>query len=234
MWIQLSGHLDIDHNQIVKKFHLLDVWVFFKTGPLLISAEYPCPRQRAAGDCSPRTSRYLWRVHDRPTTVHTPEWRCSLRHSFFFPGYAILQAIMEKAGQNNWQVSAICVENFNDANYRRLLEDLDRRQEKKFVIDLEAERLQNMLEQVMPPRWSVVFILLLKMLQMFEVNWNPVVIVVFSTGRIDFNVDSIDTKGSVGVRSMLVWSDWNLCCSFSSRRPTNDSTTSNLLFFFFS
>lgn len=67
------------------------------------------------------------------------------------PGYAILQAIMEKAGQNNWQVSAICVENFNDASYRRLLEDLDRRQEKKFVIDLEAERLQNMLEQVMPP-----------------------------------------------------------------------------------
>uniref|UniRef100_A0AAV2JBQ2 Receptor ligand binding region domain-containing protein n=1 Tax=Knipowitschia caucasica TaxID=637954 RepID=A0AAV2JBQ2_KNICA len=64
------------------------------------------------------------------------------------PGYAILQAIMEKAGQNNWQVSAICVENFNDANYRRLLEDLDRRQEKKFVMDLEAERLSNMLEQI--------------------------------------------------------------------------------------
>ncbi|KAK7926045.1 hypothetical protein WMY93_008355 [Mugilogobius chulae] len=63
-------------------------------------------------------------------------------------GYAILQAIMEKAGQNNWQVSAICVENFNDANYRRLLEDLDKRQEKKFVMDLEAERLQNMLEQI--------------------------------------------------------------------------------------
>jgi len=58
---------------------------------------------------------------------------------------------MEKAGQNNWQVSAICVESFNDANYRRLLEDLDRRQEKKYVIDLEAERLQNVLEQVMPP-----------------------------------------------------------------------------------
>uniref|UniRef100_A0A8C1KLK8 Glutamate receptor n=1 Tax=Cyprinus carpio TaxID=7962 RepID=A0A8C1KLK8_CYPCA len=29
-------------------------------------------------------------------------------------GYSILQAIMEKAGQNGWQVSAICVENFND------------------------------------------------------------------------------------------------------------------------
>uniref|UniRef100_A0A8C1TIF3 Glutamate receptor n=1 Tax=Cyprinus carpio TaxID=7962 RepID=A0A8C1TIF3_CYPCA len=47
-----------------------------------------------------------------------------------------------------WVVSAICVENFNDASHRRLLEDLDRRQEKKFVIDLEAERLQNILEQV--------------------------------------------------------------------------------------
>lgn len=66
----------------------------------------------------------------------------------FILGYSILQAIMEKAGQNSWQVSAICVENFNDASYRRLLEDLDRRQEKKFVIDCEIERLQNLLEQV--------------------------------------------------------------------------------------
>ncbi|XP_046723518.1 glutamate receptor 4b isoform X1 [Silurus meridionalis] len=63
-------------------------------------------------------------------------------------GYSILQAIMEKAGQNGWQVSAICVENFNDANYRQLLEDLDRRQEKTFVIDLDPERLTNMLEQI--------------------------------------------------------------------------------------
>ncbi|XP_029027542.1 glutamate receptor 4a isoform X2 [Betta splendens] len=62
-------------------------------------------------------------------------------------GYAILQAIMEKAGQNGWKVSAICVENFNEAAYRRLLEDLDRRDEKKYVIDLEPERLQSILEQ---------------------------------------------------------------------------------------
>lgn len=66
---------------------------------------------------------------------------------------------MEKAGQNNWQVSAICVENFNDASYRRLLEDLDRRKEKKFVIDLEAERLQNMLEQVMPSQHQHVIVI---------------------------------------------------------------------------
>lgn len=64
------------------------------------------------------------------------------------PGYSILQAIMERAGQNGWLVSAICVENFGDAAYRRLLEDLDRRNEKKFVVDLEAERLRNFLEQV--------------------------------------------------------------------------------------
>uniref|UniRef100_A0A6Q2XWS3 Glutamate receptor n=1 Tax=Esox lucius TaxID=8010 RepID=A0A6Q2XWS3_ESOLU len=46
------------------------------------------------------------------------------------------------------QVSAICVESFNEAAYRRLLEDLDRRQERKYVIDLEPERLQCILEQV--------------------------------------------------------------------------------------
>ncbi|KAJ6654770.1 hypothetical protein lerEdw1_006556 [Lerista edwardsae] len=62
--------------------------------------------------------------------------------------YSILQAIMETAGEKSWQVSAICVENFNDASYRQLLEDLDRRQEKKFVIDCEIERLQNLLEQI--------------------------------------------------------------------------------------
>lgn len=73
------------------------------------------------------------------------------RLDFFLPlGYSILQAIMEKAGQNGWHVSAICVENFNDVSYRQLLEELDRRQEKKFVIDCEIERLQNILEQVSP------------------------------------------------------------------------------------
>uniref|UniRef100_A0A7N8XLW9 Glutamate receptor n=1 Tax=Mastacembelus armatus TaxID=205130 RepID=A0A7N8XLW9_9TELE len=36
---------------------------------------------------------------------------------------------------------------FNEAAYRRLLEDLDRRQERKYVIDLEPERLQSILEQ---------------------------------------------------------------------------------------
>uniref|UniRef100_A0A3P8QXR5 Glutamate receptor n=1 Tax=Astatotilapia calliptera TaxID=8154 RepID=A0A3P8QXR5_ASTCA len=46
-------------------------------------------------------------------------------------------------------VSAICVESFNEAAYRRLLEDLDRRQERKYVIDLEPERLQSILEQVL-------------------------------------------------------------------------------------
>uniref|UniRef100_A0AAX7T255 Glutamate receptor n=1 Tax=Astatotilapia calliptera TaxID=8154 RepID=A0AAX7T255_ASTCA len=42
-----------------------------------------------------------------------------------------------------------CVPAFNEAAYRRLLEDLDRRQERKYVIDLEPERLQSILEQVL-------------------------------------------------------------------------------------
>uniref|UniRef100_A0A7N6F8X1 Glutamate receptor n=1 Tax=Anabas testudineus TaxID=64144 RepID=A0A7N6F8X1_ANATE len=60
-------------------------------------------------------------------------------------GYAILQAIMERAGQNGWQVRT---HTNTKAAYRRLLEDLDRRQERKYVIDLEPERLQSILEQV--------------------------------------------------------------------------------------
>ncbi|XP_076782015.1 glutamate receptor 4 [Arvicanthis niloticus] len=76
------------------------------------------------------------------------EWNCFVFLYDTDRGYSILQAIMEKAGQNGWHVSAICVENFNDVSYRQLLEELDRRQEKKFVIDCEIERLQNILEQV--------------------------------------------------------------------------------------
>uniref|UniRef100_H0UVD1 Glutamate receptor n=1 Tax=Cavia porcellus TaxID=10141 RepID=H0UVD1_CAVPO len=76
------------------------------------------------------------------------EWNCFVFLYDTDRGYSILQAIMEKAGQNGWHVSAICVENFNDVSYRQLLEELDRRQEKKFVIDCEIERLQNILEQI--------------------------------------------------------------------------------------
>uniref|UniRef100_A0A8P0TMW3 Glutamate receptor n=2 Tax=Canis lupus familiaris TaxID=9615 RepID=A0A8P0TMW3_CANLF len=76
------------------------------------------------------------------------EWNCFVFLYDTDRGYSILQAIMEKAGQHGWHVSAICVENFNDVSYRQLLEELDRRQEKKFVIDCEIERLQNILEQI--------------------------------------------------------------------------------------
>ncbi|KAA8594196.1 hypothetical protein FQN60_005030, partial [Etheostoma spectabile] len=79
-------------------------------------------------------------------TSYMKSWCSEVRKVTQF-GYAILQAIMERAGQNGWQVSAICVESFNEAAYRRLLEDLDRRQERKYVIDLEPERLQSILEQ---------------------------------------------------------------------------------------
>ncbi|CAF87306.1 unnamed protein product, partial [Tetraodon nigroviridis] len=42
----------------------------------------------------------------------------------------------------------MCVGRDNEGGYRRLLEDLDRGQGRKYVIELEPERLQNILEQV--------------------------------------------------------------------------------------
>uniref|UniRef100_A0A7N8X0V4 Glutamate receptor n=1 Tax=Mastacembelus armatus TaxID=205130 RepID=A0A7N8X0V4_9TELE len=49
-----------------------------------------------------------------------------------------------KCRMRNMLTSAICVESFNEAAYRRLLEDLDRRQERKYVIDLESIRVYDL------------------------------------------------------------------------------------------
>ncbi|KAM4695762.1 glutamate receptor 3 [Rhinophrynus dorsalis] len=64
-------------------------------------------------------------------------------------GFSILQAIMEAAVQNNWQVTARSVGNIKDIQeFRRIIEEMDRRQEKRFVIDCEVERINTILEQV--------------------------------------------------------------------------------------
>ncbi|XP_077334326.1 glutamate receptor 3 isoform X1 [Lithobates pipiens] len=64
-------------------------------------------------------------------------------------GFSILQAIMEAAVQNNWQVTARSVGNIKDVQeYKRIIEEMDRRQEKRFVIDCEVERINTILEQV--------------------------------------------------------------------------------------
>lgn len=89
---------------------------------------------------------------------------------------------MEKAGQNGWHVSAICVENFNDVSYRQLLEELDRRQEKKFVIDCEIERLQNILEQVSPGFHIIIY------LDLLQKSWHLVQASISSSNHLDWSV----------------------------------------------
>lgn len=65
------------------------------------------------------------------------------------PGFSILQAIMESAVANNWQVTARSVGNIVDSiEYRRIIEEMDRRQEKRFLIDCEVGRINSILEQV--------------------------------------------------------------------------------------
>uniref|UniRef100_A0A8C5BCQ0 Glutamate receptor n=1 Tax=Gadus morhua TaxID=8049 RepID=A0A8C5BCQ0_GADMO len=63
-------------------------------------------------------------------------------------GFSILQAIMEAAVANNWQVTARSVSASTDAGeFRRIIEEMDRRQEKRFVIDCEVGRINTILEQ---------------------------------------------------------------------------------------
>ncbi|XP_041076491.1 glutamate receptor 3-like isoform X4 [Polyodon spathula] len=64
-------------------------------------------------------------------------------------GFSILQAIMESAVANNWQVTARSVGSISDPQeFRRIIEEMDRRQEKHYLIDCEVERINAILEQV--------------------------------------------------------------------------------------
>ncbi|XP_054647836.1 glutamate receptor 3b isoform X3 [Dunckerocampus dactyliophorus] len=64
-------------------------------------------------------------------------------------GFSILQAIMEAAVANNWQVTARSVSSTTDASeFKRIIEEMDRRQEKRYVIDCEVDRINTILEQV--------------------------------------------------------------------------------------
>lgn len=50
---------------------------------------------------------------------------------------------------NNWQVTARSVSSTTDASeFRRIIEEMDRRQEKRYVIDCELDRINTILEQV--------------------------------------------------------------------------------------
>uniref|UniRef100_A0A8C7J3G9 Glutamate receptor n=1 Tax=Oncorhynchus kisutch TaxID=8019 RepID=A0A8C7J3G9_ONCKI len=63
-------------------------------------------------------------------------------------GFSILQAIMESAVTNNWQVTARSVGSITDAaELKRIIEEMDRRQEKRYIIDCEVDRINTILGQ---------------------------------------------------------------------------------------
>lgn len=67
----------------------------------------------------------------------------------FLSGFSILQAIMEAAVANNWQVTARSVGSITDPQeFRRIIEEMDRRQEKRYLIDCEVDIINVILEQV--------------------------------------------------------------------------------------
>ncbi|TRY91346.1 hypothetical protein DNTS_030147 [Danionella cerebrum] len=56
---------------------------------------------------------------------------------------------MEAAVANNWQVTARSVGSITDPQeFRRIIEEMDRRQEKRYLIDCEVDRINVILEQV--------------------------------------------------------------------------------------
>ncbi|XP_042334029.1 glutamate receptor 3 isoform X1 [Sceloporus undulatus] len=64
-------------------------------------------------------------------------------------GFSILQAIMEAAVQNNWQVTARSMGSIKDIQeFKAIIEEMDKRQEKRYLIDCEVERINTILEQV--------------------------------------------------------------------------------------
>ncbi|XP_064874446.1 glutamate receptor 3-like isoform X2 [Oncorhynchus nerka] len=64
-------------------------------------------------------------------------------------GFSILQAIMESAVTNSWQVTARSVGSITDAaELKRIMEEMDRRQEKRYIIDCEVDRINTILGQV--------------------------------------------------------------------------------------
>ncbi len=76
---------------------------------------------------------------------------CELMQKWLFScqDFSILQAIMEAAVANNWQVTARSVGSITDPQeFRRIIEEMDRRQEKRYLIDCEVDRINVILEQV--------------------------------------------------------------------------------------
>lgn len=76
---------------------------------------------------------------------------------------------MEAAVQNNWQVTARSVGSIKDVQeFKAIIEEMDKRQEKKYLIDCEVERINVIMEQVSASRgfasWLGIFLAFLLMM----------------------------------------------------------------------
>lgn len=109
----------------------------------------------------------------QPQSLTAVWWSCSPSAP---PGFAILQAIMESAVANNWQVTARSVGNIVDpTEYRRIIEEMDRRQEKRFLIDCEVDRINSILEQVLSYFYYYCYfsLLYLRKITRWKQNFSP-------------------------------------------------------------
>lgn len=127
-----------------------------------------------------------------------------------FAGFTILQAIMESAVANNWQVTARSVGSIVDPiEYRRIIEEMDRRQEKRFLIDCEVDRINSILEQVTVhtrPCWEHFLPRLSICLQEAECHSGPLLVATDNPLFVTFSPLLPKTSGAITSNlSPLVW-----------------------------
>lgn len=71
-----------------------------------------------------------------------------------FPqGLSVLQAVLDAAAENKWQVTAINVGNIKDDRkdeaYRSLFQDLENKKERQVILDCERDKVNDIMEQVL-------------------------------------------------------------------------------------
>ncbi|MGH0189002.1 UNVERIFIED_CONTAM: hypothetical protein FKN15_032936 [Acipenser sinensis] len=117
---------------------------------------------------------------------------------------------MESAVANNWQVTARSVGSISDPQeFRRIIEEMDRRQEKHYLIDCEVERINAILEQ------GSMSILSLPKLPMIPHNSLEIV---FSS--------SCSAKGTAALKGRVgYWNEYERFVYITDQQVTNDSSS---------
>lgn len=93
---------------------------------------------------------------------------------------------------NNWQVTARSVGSITDPQeYKRIIEEMDRRQEKRFLIDCEVDRINVILEQVKSFLFFLTFTL-----SFFSLFWS------FSS------MADLQHRGLISFLASLQWFEW--------------------------